>query len=214
MVVRVCSVKNLIKTGITFNRSGIVPYCRRDTEIDFFFMIDARYGQMTDAGGRVSYRETFVDAAIREASEETRDFFDFRTSRRDIVENGIAIFDDDRTIIIIMVEVSVSSPFDICQKYQSDFDIGLKRGDKHSRLENRCMIIIDIASLEELALVETEYNFCGIMSYDRSTIEMNKEMSDIVSRSYCGEINVYPTLYKPVKFLMKDGLKKVFSDIT
>ena len=76
------------------------------------------------------------------------------------------------------------------------------------------MIIIDIASLEELALVETEYNFCGIMSYDRSTIEMNKEMSDIVSRSYCGEINVYPTLYKPVKFLMKDGLKKVFSDIT
>lgn len=128
--------------NIPFQRVGIIPYFIEDTLPSFFLMRDSKFQELTDCGGLPKPGESWMDTAIRETEEESRDKFKFTNEQ--VMNEGQVFWREDRRIAIVFIDVSCNIPTrmhaaEACYKYRSDYLEGIVCKDKRHRLENSDM---------------------------------------------------------------------------
>jgi hypothetical protein len=108
-----------ISRKIQFKRAGIIPYAMFNGVRHYLMAIDSKYNELTDFGGQVKNRESFIDAACREFHEESLGFFDYTSdeSKALVRESSFAIHDDKETIILFQ-EIECSDPTAIVEEYK------------------------------------------------------------------------------------------------
>jgi hypothetical protein len=105
----ISSIPQSIVSSVT--RVGIVPYCYEDdgstsdTAAWFAFAVDAKFGELTDCGGRRKQQphESLVHTAARELYEESLRIFDFR-SNLDQIASSPAIANSRTCIFFVRVD--------------------------------------------------------------------------------------------------------------
>lgn len=102
-------------------------------------MLDRRYGQLTDAGGKVKKMEHWLDAAFREMREETRNIIDI--SVYDALD-AECIYDKYRKYVCIFAKASCDDVVSIVERYRNSFKIGLMKQDPLEYLENSHMYVV------------------------------------------------------------------------
>jgi hypothetical protein len=117
-----CGVRCLTSTldpNKRFRRAGIIPYAVFNETRHYLMAIDSRFQELSDFGGQVKYRETFIDAVCRELFEETLGFFDYTSdeSKEAVRQSSIAIHDDKETLILFQ-EIQCRNPTAIIKEYQ------------------------------------------------------------------------------------------------
>ena len=81
-------------------RGGILPFIRNGSEISLLMGLDATYMELTDFGGRFSYKRSdsdIVDTALRECAEETLEILFLYKS--DLIDS-LCVYDDESFIIM------------------------------------------------------------------------------------------------------------------
>ena len=117
-----------------FRRAGIIPYAHFQGTQHYLMAIDSKYQELSDFGGQVKHRESFIDAVCRELYEETLGFFDYTSaeSKRAVLQSSIAIHDDKETLILFQ-EIQCQDPFEVIKEYQ-------RRASKLGDQENSGML--------------------------------------------------------------------------
>lgn len=210
MVYRVTCVRSICDNVGMFRRAGIIPYIKIGGIPHYFFMVDSKYGQLTDPGGRVNSEELWIDAAIREMAEETRGIFDYREQREDVIDSGIAVWSAEKGTILVFLKIHNEDPYGLCTRYRVDFVEGVKRGESRQRLENSMMMCISHSDLQALASFPNrpgEEDFERI--YDESLQPMPLIMSLLVSMSHGRPIQTYPHIYAPVRSAVRKCHQKM-----
>lgn len=135
-----------------FKRVGIIPYFR-EPELHFFLMLDSKYQELTDCGGLPHTGETWIETAIRETEEESRNKFKF--SYEYILNSGHVVWREDLRIAIIFIDVSMNisnklMASNICYSYRVDYLNGIESKDKRHNLENSDMFFYSLQEMESL----------------------------------------------------------------
>ena len=117
-----------------FRRAGIIPYAYFNGTQHYLMAIDSKYQELSDFGGQVKHRESFIDAVCREFYEETLGFFDYTSeeSKRALLQSSIAIHDEKETLILFQ-EIQCQDPLAVIEEYQ-------RRGSKFGDQENSGML--------------------------------------------------------------------------
>ena len=91
-------------------RAGIVLYItsvyKNRKEVHFCLGYDKKYSEICDFGGRKNMKETIINCALREFSEETHRVFNIKKIYRKL-ENSICVFDNDMIIFFVNVLLNV-----------------------------------------------------------------------------------------------------------
>lgn len=137
-----------------FKRIGIIPYFFNQEEIHLFLMLDANYNELTDCGGLPKKGETWIETAIRETSEESREFFNF--TRECILESGSVFWREDHRIAIVFMNVSHRFPNlltadSFCYKYRQSYLDGKFQKDRKELLENSDMVYHSLDTIKVMA---------------------------------------------------------------
>jgi hypothetical protein len=137
-----------------FKRIGIIPYFKENEMPNFFLMLDSKFKELTDCGGIPKPNEKWLETAIRETEEESRNKFSF--SPEQILNEGNVFWREDHRIAIIFINVSNIIPTKInaaetCYMYRVDYIKGIIDKDKRHRLENSDMFFYDIKETLSLA---------------------------------------------------------------
>jgi hypothetical protein len=108
-----------VSRKIQFKRAGIIPYATFNGVRYYLMAIDSKYNELTDFGGQVKNRESFLDAACREFHEESLGFFDYTSdeSKALVRESSFAIH-DERDTIILFQEIECTDPTAIVEEYK------------------------------------------------------------------------------------------------
>lgn len=120
-----------------FKRVGIIPYFIFKGIHHYFLMRDSKFDEWTDCGGSPEANETWLDTAIRETKEESRQFFRF--DKNFVLNNGYICWREDLRIAIIFCQFKIHDlrhASSICHKYRRDFLKGIERRDHRKTLEN------------------------------------------------------------------------------
>ena len=117
-----------------FRRAGIIPYAYFQGRQHYLMAIDSKYQELSDFGGQVKHRESFIDAVCREFYEETLGFFDYTSaeSKRAVLQSSIAIHDEKETLILFQ-EIQCQDPLAVIEEYQ-------RRASKLGDQENSGML--------------------------------------------------------------------------
>ena len=108
-----------ISKKIQFKRAGIIPYTMFNGVRHYLMAIDSKYNELTDFGGQVKSRESFIDAACREFHEESLGFFDYTSEEyRALVRDSSFAIHDERETIILFQEIECSDPAAIIEEYK------------------------------------------------------------------------------------------------
>ncbi len=172
---------------ITFKRIGIIPYFLEESIPYFLLMIDAKFNEITDAGGISRRREKWSRAASRETREETRGIFNY--SMEDVESRGIVIYRNDLSIAIVFMyegNMTREKAYTLCCSYQTSYNEGIIRSDKKETLENSEMVILSIKELSSLMKVKKKL----------LSIDQNK----------CHKV------YRPVRFMLRYAFKNFLND--
>ena len=102
-----------------FRRAGIIPYAYFQGTQHYLMAIDSKYQELSDFGGQVKHRESFIDAVCREFYEETLGFFDYTSeeSKKAVLQSSIAIHDEKETLILFQ-EIQCQDPLAVIEEYQ------------------------------------------------------------------------------------------------
>jgi hypothetical protein len=138
----------------SFKRIGIIPYFLNNEDLFLFLMLDSKFGELTDCGGLPKNEEHWIDTAIRETEEESRNFFSF--SKEFILDHGTVFFREDHSIAIIFMNISckistIEAAEAMCYKYRKSYLRGITCKDKRHRLENSDMFFYSLAEITVLA---------------------------------------------------------------
>lgn len=151
---QICRGKDLPEKTM-FKRVGIVPYFVEDSTPYFMLMIDAKFNEITDAGGIARRREKWSRAASRETREETRGMFNYSIS--DIETRGVVIYRNDLSIAMVFMHegtMTREKAISVCYQYQSSYQMGILNNDKKETLENSDMVLLSIQELSNLMKVK------------------------------------------------------------
>jgi len=91
--------KKFIRVGILFY------FYDSNDELNFLFGIDSNHWELTDLGGIRLHSEDFMDAAIREAYEESMGFIDMRNDKTEIYDNSIIVYNKEIAIIFKQIVI-------------------------------------------------------------------------------------------------------------
>lgn len=145
----------LIPEDTIFKRIGIIPYfINKDDDVSMFLMLDSKYKELTDCGGFPKINESWIDAAIRETEEESRNFFTFK--KECIIDRGRIFWREDHSIAIIFMDVSniiqdSEKAMILCDNYRLSYGKGIENKDMKERLENSDMFFYNISEISNLA---------------------------------------------------------------
>lgn len=97
-----------------FKRAGIIPYTRVEGELIFFLNIfsgdedgiDIK-AELSDFGGRVDSRESFLECATNELFEESLGLFNFVGKEKLVSAVSHALYVEDRTLIVLFTPVEL-----------------------------------------------------------------------------------------------------------
>lgn len=136
-----------------FKRIGIIPYFFHNNEKYFFMMLDSKYEEITDCGGIPKTNEKWINTAIRETKEESRNIFNF--NREYIMNNGILYWREDCNIAVIFVNITelikdLDIASSVCYYYRLDYLKGISSKDKRHFLENSDMFYYNIKTISTL----------------------------------------------------------------
>ena len=208
MVYKIGSVTTANAAGIKFCRAGIIPYIKVGTSPLYFFMIDSKYGQLTDPGGHVNIREEWMDAALRELAEETRGIFDYRSQRTEVVDTGVAVWSDKQKTVLVFLPIQTIDPYGLCRRYREGFVDGVKRSEARKDLENSMMICIGHDDLQALAAIPLRKGGEDLQrTYDVCRHPMPGILSLFVSGSHGEHITCYPHLYSRIRLVLRRCLQ-------
>lgn len=208
MVYKIGSVTTANEAGIKYWRAGIIPYIKVGASPLYFFMIDSKYGQLTDPGGHVNAREDWIDAALRELAEETRGIFDYRLQRHNVIDTGVAVWSEKQKTILVFLQVQTTDPYGLCRKYREDFVDGVKRSEPRKDLENSMMICIEHNDLQALAAIPLRKGDEDLQrTYDVCIHPMPGILSLFVSACHGEHITCYPHLYSRIRLALRRCLQ-------
>lgn len=185
-------------------RAGVIPYVIHEGSVMILLVLDCRYGQLTDAGGKVKDGENWIDAALREGDEETRNIFSFRDRQEEILDTGTVLFNYYKNMASILVPVS-GDPYTLSINYCLSFREGLRRGDPIESMENWMLIPVSVNDL---------YRLCKIKDYSphrtkyrETSVILPPQLRSVFRKFYRRrEIRCYPTIYHPIASLFRVGL--------
>jgi hypothetical protein len=151
---QICRGKDLPEKTM-FKRVGIVPYFIEDSTPYFLLMVDAKFNEITDAGGISRRREKWSRTASRETREETRGMFNYSIS--DIETRGVVVYRNDLSIAMVFMHEGTMTrerAISVCYAYQSSYQMGILNNDKKETLENSNMMLLSIQELSNLMKVK------------------------------------------------------------
>ena len=134
--------KKFIRVGILFYFYDI------DDELNFLFGIDSNHWELTDLGGIRGNNEDFLDAAIREAYEESMGIIDMRNDKKDIYDNSIIVYNKD--IAIIFKQVIITDLHSLIILHRKKYLDGIKKRLDKKFLENSFLIWIKASDVIKL----------------------------------------------------------------
>jgi hypothetical protein len=147
-------------------RAGVVPFLHgvgdREEKRFYYFLVDANYGDLTDAGGGISAAEDAVTGAVRELCEETLGVFDFRQAT--IQDTAVAIC-SPRDLILFQPVASTVPMADLCRHYRCLYNDALLLQIDNHHIENSHLVWVEEADLHRLIREERvplPADLCGL----------------------------------------------------
>lgn len=133
-----------------FKRIGIIPYFKKEDETFLFMMLDNTHNQITDCGGLPYPSETWIETAIRETKEESRNTFVF--TKEQILEKGDVFWRQDHRIAVVFMDISDSINNEtvagyLCYLYRISFFNGVMNKDNNNTLENSDLFFFNVKEL-------------------------------------------------------------------
>ncbi|CAH6418809.1 Hypothetical protein POVN_LOCUS532 [uncultured virus] len=179
-----------------FRRSSVVPFCVKDGMRYYFMCIDAKYGEVTDAGGTVVPGETFMGGGTRELWEESMRIFDFKSeeAQKHIRNNSVAIYNE--TSIFIFQPVEVECMKTLCFDFRQRYWKATRENASRHLVENSHMIWISEPDLRSLALFGSKAEVklpLDLISLLRPNVTLPTS-----PKSSC----TYPHIYRPIRTLL------------
>lgn len=112
-----------IPLDVYFRRASIVFFAKIEEEFYYFFNIYSGFdrgvkidAEISDFGGKVEIGETYIDAAISEALEESMGVFNFVGQNEKIRDNSMAVYSTDRALIMIMCPIIINNSLENISK--------------------------------------------------------------------------------------------------
>ncbi len=87
-----------------FKRSGVIPYTVISGTKYYCLGVDARYGTLTDFGGRAKSSETFARTGSRELFEESLSIFRFGPVN--LYNSTVSVYDNRMVIMFLRVNIT------------------------------------------------------------------------------------------------------------
>lgn len=144
-----------------YKRAGIIPYFQHtnnntnENEIYVILMISVYDNKIIDMGGHVEQGESFVEAGLREAIEESRNFFHFEKTH---IKDSHEMSNRKRNQFIYFVPIDYTSPIsnlkDFAMAYRSSFMMGTQYNDPPHTLENKDFVFLTLNEIDNILLGE------------------------------------------------------------
>lgn len=198
---------------LKFKRAGVILYFYLNNVKYYYFVIDDKTGNLTDAGGSIKKSENWLRGSLRELKEETYGVFNYcnQDSYEFILNNSYSIYDDNN--IIVFQNINVTDPMLYIKKVRASYEKLYSLYENTSdNLETSYLICVNHSDLEQLA--------CGLSPPIPSyllhifDVDANKCIDMYIPRKYRGTkcVNfpqankLYGEIYKPVKNILFSAL--------
>lgn len=175
-----------LNPNLDFKRSGIIFYFMKSDTLFFLMGIDSTHYELTDFGGTVE-NEDFLNAAIREASEESMGLFNI--NRNALIEQSIAVYNDKS--IIMFQPIMVDNVEGLISQYYNLYIDGLSHHLDQKYLENVSIISI------------SESNLWLVLN----------DLNPSISQSNVSFMSIYPKIYSKIKEILLPLYSRLISFI-
>lgn len=193
-----------------FRRAGIIPFTRLHGEIYYFLTIDANFQELTDPGGHVKERESFLQAAVRELDEETLGIFNFCSERQiEHIRQNSVCYISGRTILILQ-PVIVDSLLDLSKLFLQRLKEEKEGRGSITHLENTHLVWISESHLRRLASgdakvpLPTELSQLVYPFHTEKLVERVVEMAlESQPRARSPMVDNYPPIFREIGHILK-----------